>query len=1058
MKKLSLFLVTLFVFFLGNSLAQAQTARLQVIHNAADPAASEVDIYLNGDLLLDDFAFRTATPFIDAPADVILNIGVAAANSTSANDTLVNIPVVLSEGGTYVAIANGVLDPSGFAANPDGRPTGFGLYVKADAREASTETGEVQFFAMHGVTDAPTVDILARNVATLVSGAAYGDMTDYLGVPALEYILDITPAGIPETVVASFTADLSGLSGASAAVLASGFLSSGDNMNGEAFGLIAVFSDGTVAELPAYEPSARLQVIHNAADPAASVVDIYVNGGLLIDDFAFRTATPFISVPADVELEIGVAPGNSASAEDIIAAIPVTLSDGGTYVAIANGVLDPETFSVNPDSRSTAFTIYLKSDARETSNDENQVQFFVMHGATDAPAVDVYARGITKLVDNAAYTDITGYIGVPSGDYLLDITPAGSPESIVATFGGLLAGLEGHAVSVVASGFLSPAENQNGEPFALVAVLADGTAIVLPSAVSYTAQLSGLNENPPNLSPSSGAADILSAGPAIWLEGEFENLVGDYTMSHIHIGSTGTNGGVVFTLEAAVDGDSKGGSFDPNFNTFRLTEEQSEDLAAGMYYVNVHSSEYPAGEIRGQILISPNSAPDVSMITSPADGAEITIEGDPDSPFIPEWSAASDPDGDTVVYIWQLAADEDFNTVLVNANTGTETQFVTSFRVVDQILEAAGIEVEASITVYHRTISSDGSNISAGPSASVQLTRSVLDKTARLQVIHNAADPAASVVDIYVNGELLLDDFAFRTATPFITVPADVELGIGVAPGSSTSSDDIIATIPVTLTEGGTYVAIANGVLDPSDFSVNPDGRETGFGLLLKSDAIEASSDENAVQFVVVHGSTDAPAVDVVARGVATLVQNAAYGDISDYIGVSAAPYIIDITPAGESGTIVVSFDADLSGLEGASAVVLASGFLSPGENQNGASFGLIAVRADGTVVGLPTAVRELFGALPDTYDLIGNYPNPFNPSTTIRFALPAAVEVTLDVYNILGQRVASLMENEILQAGSYDVVWNATDQLGRPVAAGMYIYKMTAGEFNSVKRMILLK
>ena len=65
-------------------------------------------------------------------------------------------------------------------------------------------------------------------------------------------------------------------------------------------------------------PNARVQVIHNSADVLAGSVDVYINGALAIPDFAFRTATPFIDLPAGVTLNIGVAPGNSASVNDTL--------------------------------------------------------------------------------------------------------------------------------------------------------------------------------------------------------------------------------------------------------------------------------------------------------------------------------------------------------------------------------------------------------------------------------------------------------------------------------------------------------------------------------------------------------------------------------------------------------------------------------------------------------------------------------------------------------------------------------------------------------------------
>ncbi len=389
--------------------------------------------------------------------------------------------------GKYVVFANGVLDPTQFAANPEARSTGFELLVKDMAQEEST-SDNVEFFVLHGATDAPAVDVIARDVATLVDNAAYTDITGYIPVPAASYILDVTPAEDNETIVASFTADLSGLGGGSAAVFASGFLTPSANQNGEAFGIFAALANGTVVEFPAYVPQARVQVIHNAADPAAASVDIYLMEGsnelLKLDDFAFRAATPFVDAPAGVDLSVIIAaPTSTDNANGVIATIPIgQLADMGKYVVFANGVLDPTQFAANPEARSTGFELLVKDMAQEESTSDN-VEFFVLHGATDAPAVDVIARDVATLVDNAAYTDMTGYIPVPAASYILDVTPAEDNETIVASFTADLSGLGGGSAAVFASGFLTPSANQDGDAFGIFAALANGTVVEFPAYV-----------------------------------------------------------------------------------------------------------------------------------------------------------------------------------------------------------------------------------------------------------------------------------------------------------------------------------------------------------------------------------------------------------------------------------------------------------------------------------------------------------------------------------------------------------------------------------------------
>ncbi|MDI6802378.1 MAG: phospholipase D-like domain-containing protein [Bacteroidota bacterium] len=97
-------------------------------------------------------------------------------------------------------------------------------------------------------------------------------------------------------------------------------------------------------------------------------------------------------------------------------------------------------------------------------------------------------------------------------------------------------------------------------------------------------------------------------------------------------------------------------------------------------------------------------------------------------------------------------------------------------------------------------------------------------------------------------------------------------------------------------------------------------------------------------------------------------------------------------------------------------------------------------------------SVNENGNGIPDDFNLSQNYPNPFNPTTTIAFSLPIANLVTLRVYNILGQEVATLV-NEEMKAGNYTVNFNASH-----LASGVYFYKLTAGSFNSVKKLSLLK
>ncbi len=725
MKKATYLFLLLFV----TSFSFAQSARVQIIHNSPTPT---VDIYANEGQLLNDFAFRTATPFIDVPAGVELNIGVATADSESSADAIANFPVTFEDGKTYVVVATGIV-----GGNP-----GFNLAVTDMGAETSDSPENVGILFYHGSPDAPTVDVLTGG-APIIDDVSYGEFQGYLNVPAATYALDVTPGNDNNTIVASYSADLSFWGGNTAVIFASGFLS-GD---APAFEPWVALSNGGTFPLAAIDntpppATARLQVIHNSPSPT---VDVYANDGLLLDNFAFRTATPFIDVPAGVEINLGVATADSESAADAIANFPVTLEEGKTYVVVATGIVGGE----------PGFNLAITDMGMESADSPENVGILFYHGSPDAPTVDVVAGG-SPIIDDVSYGEFQGYLNVPAASYVLDVTPGDDNSTVVASYNADLSFWAGNTAVIFASGFLSG-----------------------------------------------------------------------------------------------------------------------------------------------------------------------------DDPAFEPWVALS--------------------------NGGT---FPLSL--IDNTPPPA---------------------------------------TARVQVIHNSPSPT---VDVYANGDLLLNDFAFRTATPFVDVPAGVEITLGVATADSESAADVIASFPVVLEEGKTYVVVATGIV----------GGEPGFNLAVTDMGMESADSPENVGILFYHGSPDAPTVDVVAGG-APIIDDVSYGEFQGYLNVPAASYVLDVTPGDDNSTVVASYNADLSFWAGNTAVIFASGFLS-GDSpafepwvalSNGGTFPLSLIMDEG--LQTPEQSFQTSNVLQSLNDFQLS-PNPTSGRTDFRIELEAETELQVQLINKLGQVVKS--------------------------------------------------
>ncbi|MBP1678233.1 MAG: Por secretion system C-terminal sorting protein, partial [Bacteroidetes bacterium] len=167
----------------------------------------------------------------------------------------------------------------------------------------------------------------------------------------------------------------------------------------------------------------------------------------------------------------------------------------------------------------------------------------------------------------------------------------------------------------------------------------------------------------------------------------------------------------------------------------------------------------------------------------------------------------------------------------------------------------------------------------------------------------------------------------------------------------------------------------------------------------------------------------------------------------SDFFPIAAADTEI-VVPAGSYTLLDLPIEEYLSGTPDQAYIF----FTIIGTGTEGMpTVGSTYLVDDLAFVGSLSSVR-VDGTVPATFELNQNYPNPFNPSTTIEYALPEASQVRLEVFNAIGERVATLVDGR-QDAGSYRSTFDASS-----LPSGVYLYRLTAGANVSVKRMILMK
>lgn len=455
-------------------------ARLQVLHLA--DGAGTVDIYVNDEILIDDFEEKTGTGFFPVPAGASLKVDVVAGDAADNAEPVYTVTLaegLAAESKTIVAAAGDV--------SSDDAATAFRLITIGGAKTLEQGASVVEALLIHAVDDAPAVDVvLEPNLPgqTVVEDVPFGAFTanatgagEYLTIdPATltfggSALVDLNVADSDAFVTNFQTTDLNGLAGQKVVLAATGSLADGT------LGLTAFL--GLDAETPAAAPglaignAARLQVVHNSPDPAAAIVDVYANGLKLIDDFTFRSATPFITVPANTGIDLNIAgPDSTDDSAPVVDGPEVRFEEGSTTAAIASGIVG--------GAGDAGFAI-LTTEALEKPGDDLNMFVKLHHGSPDSPAVGVRAAATaTFLVESFEYGDFVDYLPIPLDTVTrVEITnPAANQLPVVMTEVEVPFSVNSPAL-VMASGSsgLLPdvfASEAQPAPIALIIVLPDG--------------------------------------------------------------------------------------------------------------------------------------------------------------------------------------------------------------------------------------------------------------------------------------------------------------------------------------------------------------------------------------------------------------------------------------------------------------------------------------------------------------------------------------------------------------------------------------------------------
>lgn len=379
------------------------SGKVRVSH--LSPDAPNVDVWVNGEIVLSDVPFLTTSEYLDLEnGDYRIQVTPAGASEPVVIDATLTI-----DGPTAFTVA-----ATGLLGDGDLQPLPL-----VDDTESIRDAAKVRF--IHTSPDAPAVDVAVTGGDVLFGDVAFREATDTITVPPGTYDLEVRLAGTDTVAL-----PLPGVE-----------LAPGTNYNVFAVGLVADGSLGaniaTSAE-PVVRP-AQVRVAH--LSPDAPEVDVRVNGNLVLESVPFTTVSGYLELPGG-EYQFEVTPAGAT--EPVVIDAVVTVEDNQSYTIAATGSLAAE--DLQP---------VVLVDDREADPAQARVRF--VHTSPDAPAVDVAVAGGPVLFENVSFRESTDVVSVDPGTYDLEVRLAGTDTVALEVPGVTL--VAGVNITVFAVGFAS---------------------------------------------------------------------------------------------------------------------------------------------------------------------------------------------------------------------------------------------------------------------------------------------------------------------------------------------------------------------------------------------------------------------------------------------------------------------------------------------------------------------------------------------------------------------------------------------------------------------------